>query len=361
MKHKILCFGEIMGRFTPPHLLRLGQNTPGSFDFHFAGAEANVATALSHWGMDTKMVTALPDHHAIADACIRSMQGYGVDISNILRAEQGRLGLYFVEQGINQRSGQVIYDRSHSSFSLTPPDQYPWDSILAGVTHLHITGITPALSRHALESTLELVNMAKQKQVSISLDMNYRESLWTWDDSKTPLSLAKDSFRKLMPQIDLLIANELHARACLDLNIDSEISDPFDITKNSLVCESILEAYPNLSKVALNLRHSTSSQAHEWGATLQDRSTGKTYCAPLENDVFKPYKINHVLDRVGAGDAFSAGLLFGLCQNYEIQDAMNFAAASACLAHSIHGDLNIFTRDEIQNLANSPNSWWLKR
>lgn len=362
MTAKILCFGEIMLRLSPPDFQRLGQSNPGTLSTNIAGAEANVAVSLAQWGIPSSLITVIPDHHAIANSCLDRIRGYGVDTSQTQKSPKGRLGLYFVEQGMNQRSGQVIYDRNHSSFSLSASDTFNWNEHLKDFTHLHVTGITPALSKSCFEMTHELFKTAKENNIFISFDLNYREKLWNWHEHFSPLELAKDCFSKLMPHVDLLIANELHCKMCLNLDEATNSSATTELDQHVAVAKKVLAAYPNLEKVAFTLRHSESAHHHRWGAMLLDREDqDHPVTAPNLKGAFQAYEIQNVIDRIGAGDAFAAGLLYGLCSGLDHQSSMDYAAASACLAHSIPGDFNLFTKAEIQNLASSPNAWWIKR
>jgi 2-dehydro-3-deoxygluconokinase len=204
---RIITFGEIMGRLTPEGFLRFRQCLPGSLQVSFAGAEANVAVSITSLGGEAAFVTALPKHD-IADACIANLRALGVDTRYILRTESGRLGLYFLETGANQRPGTVVYDRSGSAISLTPWDQYPWQEIFEGSHWFHVTGITPALSRIAAEAALAAVKEAKARHLQVSCDLNFRKKLWRWNPACSANQLAERTMREILPYVDLVVANE---------------------------------------------------------------------------------------------------------------------------------------------------------
>jgi 2-dehydro-3-deoxygluconokinase len=202
----ILTFGEIMGRINPPGHLRFAQAMPGMLELSFAGAEANVAASIAMLGGKARFVTSLP-RNVLGDACERTLRGLGVDTSHIVRTDRGRLGLYFVEKGANQRPSQVVYDRDHSSIALSGPETYDWQSALAGAGWLHTTGITAALSRLSFESTLVAVKAAKAAGLAVSCDLNFRKKLWRWEEGTSSTALAGRCMREILPYVDVVIAN----------------------------------------------------------------------------------------------------------------------------------------------------------
>ena len=204
---KIVTFGEIMGRFNTSDFMKIRQALPGSLSLTFAGAEANVAASLSMLGREAAFVTALPDNE-ISEACLSTLRGLKINTSQIIRTLDGRLGLYFVEPGANQRPSKVIYDRSHSSISVTEADQYDWGSIFENASWFHTTGITPALSRIAADTALHAVKRAKQAGLTVSCDLNFRKKLWQWDSSLSSQELAMKVMREMLPFVDVVIANE---------------------------------------------------------------------------------------------------------------------------------------------------------
>ena len=353
MKNTIVTFGEIMGRFAPPGFLRFRQSLPGSLDLTFGGAEANVAASLAIFGADARFVTALPKH-AIADACVGVLAGLGVDTSCIARTKHGRLGLYFLETGANQRPSNVIYDREHSSVSLTPSSDYPWEKIFAGAKWLHTTGITPALSKISSEAALEAVKSAKAAGLRVSCDLNFRKKLWNWEPGTDAGRLAEKTMRAILPFVDVVIANEEDAADVLGIHAaDTDVhSGKVSAEKYPAVAHRIAEQFPNVSLVAITLRESLSASHNNWGAMLYDVKSGASHFAPVREGNYEPWLIKNIVDRVGGGDSFGAGLIFAL-NTPELSDpatAIAFAVAASCLAHSIVGDINFTTRAEAEAL-----------
>jgi 2-dehydro-3-deoxygluconokinase len=349
---KIVTFGEVMARLTPDDCLRLRQALPGHLNVTFAGAEANVAASLAYCGKDVTFVSALPNH-AIADACIASLKALGINTDYIVRSPKGRLGLYFLETGANQRPSQVIYDRDYSTFSLTESQLYDWNQILDGASWLHITGITPSVSQMASQNTLMLVNIAKHKGLRISCDLNFRKKLWKWDSTCSPADLAEKVMRQIIPFVDVLIGNEEDAADVLKIRAGrTDVgSGALEIDKYPSVAKQIISQFPNISHVAITLRQSISASHNNWGAMLYE-ANNTVYFEPSDGSKYKPYEIKNIVDRVGGGDAFAAGLIFALNtpELSNAQTALSFAVAASCLAHSIQGDINFSTRAEVERL-----------
>ena len=350
---KIVTFGEIMGRLTTENLLRFRQCCPGKLHITFAGAEANVAASINILGGESRFVTALP-RHDIADACIANLKSLGVDTNYIIRTDKGRLGLFFLETGANQRPSNVLYDRENSSISILEEDAYPWDEIFCDASWFHISGITPALSEKAAKATLKAVEMAKKNNVIVSCDLNFRKKLWQWDGNYKPRVLAEKKMREILLFVDVVIGNEEDAYDVLGIKAgQSNIgAGKLDIDRYPEVAASIVEQFPNISKVAITLRESVSATHNNWGAMLYDKKTHKPHFAPLDNGQYKPYEICDIVDRVGGGDSFAAGLLFAMTTE-ELSDspiAISFAVATSCLAHSIQGDFNYNSREEVERL-----------
>ena len=349
----IITFGEVMGRFAPAGFLRLRQALPGPLDLTFGGAEANVAASLVQLGAKARFVTALPNH-AIADACVGVFAGLGVDTSKILRTREGRLGLYFYENGANQRPSTVIYDRSHSAISLTPASAYDWPGIFEGATWLHLTGITPALSKTAAEAVLHAARAAKQAGLTVSCDLNFRKKLWSWEPGTDSKKLAGRVMREILPSVDLLIANEEDSADVLGIhaeNSDVE-SGHLDVSKYPGVAKRIVAEFPNICQVAITLRESLSALHNNWGAMLYDTASDSSHFAPLRDGKYQPYEIKNIIDRVGGGDSFGAGLIFAL-NTPELsapQKVVSFAVAASCFCHSIPGDINFTSRAEVEAL-----------
>lgn len=343
---RIVAFGEIMGRLSPPGFRRFQQAMPGQLDFTFAGAEADVAVSLALLGAEASFVTALPDH-AIAEACLANLRGMGVDTRHILRTPHGRMGLFFLESGANQRPGNVLYDRDQASVAITPPEAYDWAAILEGANWFHISGITPAISRIAADVARAAMRAASERGLTVSCDMNFRSKLWRWDPERSPRDLAAQTMRTLLPYVTMFIGGREDAAMTLDLHARDGVDDP-----NLDVARQITAQFPRMKHVAMTLREGISANHNNWGGMLYEVATDQAFYAPIQAGVYHPYAITHIVDRLGAGDAFSAGLIYSLTtpELARPQVAVSFAVAAGCLAHSIEGDFNLSTRGEIEAL-----------
>lgn len=349
-----LTFGEIMARLAPSGHLRLRQALPGSLQVTWGGGEANVAASLAMLGNRVRYLTALPDH-AIAHSLVDTLRGLGVDTSPILW-RSGRLGLYFVERGANQRGSTVLYDRQGSAVSLASAQEYDFSAALGGVGWVHLTGITPAISEQACGANLALAAAAKKNGAGVSCDLNFRKKLWNWRPGVKAKDLARQCMSELLPLVDLVIANEEDAADVLGIHAAGA-----DVTRGQIsaeayqgVARAICDAFPNVRQVAITLRESISADHNNWGAMLYDKAQDTSCFAPLDADgAYRPYAVTHIVDRVGAGDSFAAGLLHALHSSdwRTPQRAIAFAAAASCLKHSIHGDFNYVSREEIVALA----------
>jgi 2-dehydro-3-deoxygluconokinase len=357
MSALVVTFGEIMGRISPPDQQRLRQSLPGHLHLTFAGAEANVAASLAMLGCPARFITALPVN-PLADACVDSLRALGVDVSTIVRADAGRLGLYFVESGANQRPSQVVYDRAGSTISLTEPQAYDWPRALRGARWLHVSGITPAISRAAANSTQTAVRAAREAGLTVSCDLNFRQKLWGWEAGVKPRALAEKTMREILTEVNVVIANESDCHDVLGIAAEQTDVDAGElaIDRYPLVAAQLIEQFPHVSMVAITLRESHSASHNDWGGMVYvcdaDHPTGAAYFAPEIAGRYEPYAIRNIVDRVGAGDAFAAGLIFA-CLTPELSEpatAVQFAVAASCLAHSIPGDFNYSTRAEIEAL-----------
>lgn len=344
---RVVAFGEIMGRLSPPGFQRFQQAMPGSMEVTFAGAEASIAASIAFLGGEAAFVTALPQH-AIADACIADLRAMGVDTQHIIRADVGRLGLYFYEKGANQRASQVIYDREGSSISILSAEHYDWRTILAGAGWLVVSGITPAISRNAAEVTKVAMSVANSLGVKVACDMNYRSKLWQWEPPLSARELATKTMRELLPMVDMFIGGLEDASEVLGLA--SAGSDPGTIR---MICKGIANAFPRLRYVAMTRRIGSSANRNEFGGMLFDVENQEMVWAPQLDNQPSLYVIDDIVDRLGAGDAFTAGLLYQFTtQNLLVlQRAIDFATAAGCLAHSIEGDYNYVSRSEIEAIA----------
>ena len=349
--NRIITFGEIMARFQTQEYLRFRQALPGPIDVTFAGAEANVAASIALLGGNAAFVSALP-RHSIADACLGVLRNLGVDVSSVVRTDRGRLGIYFVEPGANQRPSNVIYDRDHSSIADEPGTSYDWKNIFTGAGWFHITGITPALSKNAAEISLEAVKTARQMGLVISCDLNFRKKLWNWEPGVNPNALASRVMGGILPFVDLLVANEEDVQDVLGIQFEAINADTgkIDPLKYPDLARQLKGQYPNLKKIAFTLRESISATHNNWGGLLYDTASDQAFFAPLENGAYAPYQIRAIVDRIGGGDSFSAALIYALNDEslkQHDEDAAAFAVAASCLCHSIKGDFNFSSREEI--------------
>jgi len=331
MKNTIATFGEIMLRLSPPNNLRFTQVR--NFDALFGGGEANVAVSLANFGLSVDYITKLPDNE-LGNACIQFLRQFGVNTSKIIRGGE-RIGIYFLEMGSSVRPSKVIYDRANSAISSAEPNDFDWNSLLEGVSWFHWTGITPAISQNLAEICLNALKMAKNKNITVSCDLNYRKNLWRY--GKEPI----DIMPELVKHCDVVIGNEEDAHKVLGIEAPHT-----DVTSGELkaenyevVIEQMKEEYPDLKKIAITLRGSISASYNTWSALLYDGQ--KMYRAPK-------YDITPIVDRVGGGDSFMGGLIYGLI-NYpdDLQKALNFAVAASCLKHTIFGDFNLVSVNEV--------------
>ena len=351
MKH-VVTFGEIMCRLAAPGNLRLRQTR--ELEVTYAGAEASVAASICNFGGSARYVSALPKH-ALAEATMDTLRAVGIDTRFVLRTDKGRLGLYFLETGANQRPSHVIYDRADSAIALTPADAYDWDAIFGDAGWLHLSGITPALSRGASEATLLAARKAKAAGVTVSCDLNFRKKLWNWDDAKSPRELAEETMRQILPFLDVVIANEEDCSDVLGIQAaDTDVrSGTLSTGRYPDVARQLVARFPNVLKVAITLRESLSATHNNWGAVLYEAGDDTPFFAPLGRDGnYAAYPIRNIVDRVGGGDSFAGGLIFALNTPglSEPQTAVRFAAAASCLKHSIKGDFNYSTRQEVEAL-----------
>lgn len=359
----IVTFGEIMGRLASPQNLRLRQTRV--LEVTYAGSEASVAVSICNFGGNARYVTALPTH-ALGEATIDAVRAMGVDTSKILRTDKGRLGMYFLETGANQRPSNVIYDRENSAVSVTPFSEYDWDAIFSGASWLHLSGITPALSKNAAEATLEAAKKAKEAGCTVSIDLNFRNKLWNWKSGVAAKQLAQETMRKILPNIDVVIGNEEDCHDILGIRAGKTDvqSGSLDTSHYPEVAKQVVEQFPNVSKVAITLRESLSATHNNWGAMLYEAQSGSAHFAPLDmNQNYQPYQIKNIIDRVGGGDSFAGGLIFALTteelQNPDI--AVKYAVAASCLKHSIKGDFNMSTRGEVEKLMGGATSGRVNR
>ena len=340
---KVLTFGEIMLRLKAPGQERFFQ-TP-SLEATFGGGEANVAVSLANYGMDAAYLTILPDN-AIGDACVSELRRFGVDTARIQRGK-GRMGIYFLEAGANQLPSKVVYDREFSAIALAKPGDIDWEKAFEGVEWFHITGITPAISESAMALSLESVKEAKKRGITVSCDLNYRKNLWKYGKK------AAEVMRELASYVDVAIANEEDVQKALEITTDVVVeSGELDRERYKALSQKVLDTYPNMKMIAITLRESHSADWNGWGACLND---GKNFY------ISKKYEIRNIVDRVGGGDSFAGGLIYGLTRFEGKQTALEFAVAASCLKHSILGDFNRVSVSDVEKLMSGDGSGRVQR
>jgi 2-dehydro-3-deoxygluconokinase len=354
---RVVTFGEIMGRLAMPGFKRFRQAMPGPVNVTFAGAESTVAASIAYLGGEASFVTALPKHD-LADACVANLRALGVDTRHILRTDRGRLGLFFLETGANQRPSNVIYDREGAAVALARPEEYDWEAIFKGATWFHMTGITPALSQNAAEVSLTALREASSRGLRISMDMNFRSKLWHWSPPLSPRDLAARTMSNFLPYVNVFMGGCEDAAEMLGIHAKEGADDPvLDVARQ------IRARFPQITHVAMSLREAISATHNNWGGLLYDSATDQACRAPLRGSRYEPYAITDIVDRLGGGDAFAAGLIFAL-STPELSSpgtAVSFAVAAGCLSHSIEGDFNYSTRAEIEALMGGNSSGRVRR
>ena len=328
---KIVTFGEIMMRLNPEGYLRFVQ--ADRWEVSYAGGEANVAVSLAGYGMEASFISKVPAHE-IGQAAINELRRYGVDTSGVVRGGD-RLGIYFAEKGASQRASKVIYDRANSAIAQARPEEFDWKAIFAGADWFHFTGITPALGGHLPQICLAACQAAKELGLTVSCDLNYRGKLWSREAAGACMA-------QLMPYVDVCIANEADAKDVFGIVAEDTDLEAGKVNQQGYisVARQLTERF-GFQKVAITLRGSLSASDNDWAGMLY--ADGKACFSPT-------YRV-HIVDRVGGGDSFAGGLIYGLMRGFSQQDAVNFAVAASCLKHSIEHDFNLMSVAEVQSLA----------
>ncbi len=334
MAKKVVTFGEIMLRLAPPGFQRFGQAR--SFEVIYGGGEANVAVSLAHFGLRVDYVTRLPAND-LGDACVQFLRQYGVGVDKIIHGGD-RLGIYFMEMGAMQRPSKVIYDRAGSAIATIERGMIDWHHVLAEADWFHWTGITPAISAGTAEVCLEAAQVAKEMGLIVSCDLNYRKNLWRWGKK------ASEVMPELVRYCDVAIGNEEDADQVFGIRAHAAdvVAGKVEAEQYHTVCQELAQRFPNLKTIAITLRGSISASHNTWSGVLWDQ--GMFYLGPK-------FDLTHIVDRVGGGDAFAAGLIYGL-RTYGVdrQKALDFAMAASCLKHSIMGDFNLVSVNEVEKL-----------
>jgi 2-dehydro-3-deoxygluconokinase len=339
----VVTFGEVMLRLKSPGHEMLFQSPV--FEATFGGAEANVAVSLSNYGLEAAFVSAIPAN-AVGDASMGELRRHGVDTRYIKRQGE-RLGIYFLESGANQRASKVTYDRAGSSISTAKPGDFDWDEIFRGVEWFHVSGVTPAISQSAAELTLEAAKQARASGVTVSCDYNYRKNLWRYGRS------APEVMREIAKHVDVGIANEEDCQKSLGVDVEVDVhAGSLETEKYSVIAQRVLDEFPNLSKQVITLRESRSADVNGWSACLHN---GQEFI------VSRHYEITDIVDRVGGGDSFAGGLVYGLIAYRDDAKALEFATAASCLKHSILGDFNRVRVNDVEALMKGEGSGRVQR
>jgi len=340
---KIVTFGEIMLRLKSPGHERLFQSPV--LEATFGGGEANVAVGLSCFGLESVYVSIIPES-AVGDACVAELRRRGVDTSSVIRKGK-RLGSYFLETGANQRPSRVLYDREHSAISEISITDVDWHAVFSDASWFHISGITPAISSTAADVSIDAVKTAKRMKLTVSCDLNYRKKLWKYGKS------APEVMMKMLDFVDVAIGNEEDCQKSLGIETDIDVeAGALSVERYEILTRTVLERFPSLRKIAITMRESLSADHNNWQAVLNNRK---------EFLVSKKYEIHDIVDRVGSGDTFAAGLIYGLNALSTDREALEFAAAAGCLMHTISGDFPLLSLNEVQELAGGKASGRVQR
>lgn len=339
----IVTMGEIMLRLKSPGNERFFQSPV--LEATFGGGESNVASALALLNKESAFVTALPDN-PLGRGALAAVRGRGVDTSRII-FQGDRLGIYFLETGANQRPSSVVYDRAGSSIAESGPEDFEWDKVFEGASWFHITGITPALSDKSAALSLKAVEEAKKRGITVSCDLNYRKKLWKYGKE------APEVMNELVKYVDVAIANEEDCQKSLGIQSDADVNQAdLGLDRYEAISRKVLDSFPQMKMIAITMRESHSADYNSWSAVLNDRK---------DFVVSRKYEIRNIVDRVGGGDSFAAGLIYGLTTYDSPEKALQFAVATSCLKHSIPGDVALVTEAEVLNLLKGDGSGRVQR
>ena len=336
MSKKVVTFGEIMLRLATPGYLRFSQAK--EFSATFGGGEANGAVSLANYGLNAEFVTRMPKND-IAKSCEMDLHKYGVKTDNFIYGGD-RLGIYFLETGAVARASKVVYDRAHSAIAEIKPGMIDWEKVLKGADWFHWTGITPALSQGAADACLEAIKVANKLGVTVSCDLNYRKNLWKYGKSAAEIMPA------LVEGCDVILGNEEDAEKVFGIKPEgfdvAQTNGEVNAAEFESVCTQLMKKFPRAKKVIITLRGSINANHNTWGGVLF--ADGKLFQS-------RRYDITHIVDRVGGGDSFMGGLIYGLLTyTGDDQKALDFAVAASCLKHTIYGDYNLATVEEVEKL-----------
>lgn len=331
--NKVVTFGEIMLRLAPPGYLRFSQTD--KLGATFGGGEANVAVSLANYNIPVSFVTRLPDND-IGKWCLKELNKHSINTDDIVWGGE-RLGIYFLEKGAVNRSSKVVYDRAHSSISTIDSDMLDWEKIFKDASWFHWTGITPAISENAAKVCLEAARQASKMGLTVSCDLNYRKNLWKWGKK------ASEVMPKIVEHCDIILGNEEDADKVFGIHPQNTDVEQGQVSASDYesVTKQLMQKFPKAKKVIITLRGSVNANHNTWSGVLYNGK--KLYEAPK-------YNITHIVDRVGGGDSFMGGLIFGLMNYKDDEKALNFAVAASCLKHTIEGDFNMVTVEEVEKL-----------
>lgn len=340
---RVVTFGEVMLRLKAPGAERLFQSP--MLEATFGGAEANVAVSLAQFGIPVSFVSVIPGT-PVGDACIAELRRFGVDTSDV-RRQGARLGIYFLENGANQRPSRVTYDRAGSAIAVASPGEFDWNAIFDGATWFHVTGVTAAISQSAADLCLEAAGAARARGLTVSCDYNYRRNLWKYGKN------APEVMREIVRHVQVGIANEEDCQQALGIDVAVDVhSGALETERYAAIATRVLDEFPNLERQVITLRESRSADVNGWSAVMATRGSVLTS---------RRYEITDIVDRVGGGDAFCAGLIYGLMTYGDDARALEFATAASCLKHSIPGDFNRANVAEVEALVGGEGSGRVQR
>ena len=340
---RVVTFGEVMLRLKAPAAERLFQSS--MLEATFGGAEANVAVSLAQFGMAVSFVSAIPAN-PVGDACIAELRSFGVDTAHV-RRQGARLGIYFLEAGANQRPSRVTYDRSGSAIAAAKPGDFNWNAIFDGASWFHVTGVTAAISPSAADVCIEAARAARAKGLTVSCDYNYRKNLWKYGKK------APEVMRELVKHAQIGIANEEDCQQALGIDVAVDVhSGTLETERYATIARRVLDEFPNLERQVITLRESRTADVNGWSGVLATRANFLSS---------RRYEITDIVDRVGAGDSFCAGLIYGLLTYRDDAKALEFATAASCLKHSIPGDFNRVSVAEAEALVQGEASGRVQR
>jgi len=343
----ILTFGEMLVRLEIPTPMRFAQSFPGPLHATFAGAESNMAIGIAALGGKSRFATTLPSND-ISQAALRQLHAWGVDTQFIQLLPKGRFGSYYLEHGAGLRAGQILYDRTGSTFAIALEEDYDWNGMFQGVTHFLISAISPAVSETAAKVSLRAVQEAKKRGVHIILDLNYRSKLWQWKPGVEPRTLARETMIPFLALADDLLTNLGQLIDVMNLALPDSNDPTIEAAQRG--AEKVVQKYPQTKRILITLRESFSANHNQWSAFGYDATDSQECISPRKGSDLFPYDIQSIVDRIGVGDAFGAAYLRSIQLPYSFQESLDYATAAGALAHYVHGDLLLYSHEEVLSL-----------